>query len=52
MSKYELLFAQASDTEGHLFRMIFLPEDGTNSLGNGTCFVRGYIYVIDQNWVS
>ena len=26
MSKYELLFAQASDTEGRSFRMIFVPE--------------------------
>ena len=52
MSKYKLLFSQASDTEGCLFGMIFVPEDETNSLGNGTCFVRESVYVIDWNWVS
>ena len=39
-------------TEGHSFRMIFVPEDETDSLSNGTCLIRGSVYVVDWNWVS
>ena len=52
MSEYQFLFTQAGDTEGSLFRMVFVSEDETDSFSYGTGLIRGPIYIVDQNRAS